>query len=184
MKYIKLFVYISFALSLTTCTTLSNATHYAPVKNNVVHLMIPVESETSIPEVMYFPLGKENFDYLYSTCVEYNVPILLVVKLLYKESNFDVNAINYNSNGTIDKGIAQINSDYLEYFEWKYNMEINPFNFENSIDFCIKHLYTLYRSTNDWYLTVCAYNAGLNKVRTGDIPVSTVHYAQYIVDGI
>ena len=120
-------------------------------------------------------------NYIYLKCIENDVPYPIVNRLLYMESRFNKYAIgSSNCNGTKDYGIAQVNSAYIDYFKWKY-FEFDVFNPYQSIDFCIKHLYTLYCITNDWYLAVAAYNAGLSRIQNVGIPESTQAYCNAIM---
>jgi soluble lytic murein transglycosylase-like protein len=68
-------------------------------------------------------------------CDFYDVPQYYFSKMLEVESNFNPKAVaGPNQNGSYDYGIAQLNSEYLEEFGWRYNFgKIDPFDPEQSI---------------------------------------------------
>jgi len=118
-----------------------------------------------------------------NACGIYGVPPEYVARLLWMESRFNPKAIGGpNSDGTRDYGIAQINSAYLDDFKWHYKLpDLDPLNPHDSIWFAVKHLSTLYKETGSWWYTFAAYNAGLGAVRNGNIPQSTIRYANYVI---
>jgi hypothetical protein len=112
---------------------------------------------------------------------EYQVPLWLVARLIQIESNWQERAINHNSNGTYDYGLFQLNSNYIEYFGWRYSVQdLNPFDWESSAEAAIAYLRCLYESTGSWYEAILAYNCGLSKLRSGSIPESSLRYADAI----
>lgn len=70
--------------------------------------------------------------------------------VLYCENkNLDPNAINYNRNGTVDRGIFQLNSRYWggeENFDWKVNIDKARMIFD--------------RAGQTWKPWTCAYRVG------------------------
>lgn len=72
------------------------------------------------------PLSVELQEYTYELCVKYEAPsnfYYLMLALMERESSFDVNAISdYNSNGTRDYGICQLNSKYHDYYTELYGI--------------------------------------------------------------
>ncbi|WP_373262215.1 lytic transglycosylase domain-containing protein [Hungatella hathewayi] len=57
-------------------------------------------------------LSQDLQDWVYQMCAEYGIPGYekLIISKLYCESGFNANAKHRNKNGTVDYGIAQINS--------------------------------------------------------------------------
>lgn len=121
--------------------------------------------------------------YVTKLCNEYDVPIWLFARLIKKESNWNSKATNINRNKTIDLGIAQLNSNYLDYFSWKFNegKEIDPFNAKDSLRVSIKYIAHLKKSFPSWSDVVMAYNAGATRVLNNDIPTTTIEYCKTIM---
>jgi len=61
-----------------------------------------------------------------------DVPLALVWTIGTCESWFRKGVINHNTNGTYDIGYFQLNSQYHEYFEWKFYRK-DGFNPENQV---------------------------------------------------
>lgn len=55
------------------------------------------------------PMSMELQKYTYNQCVKKGLEYELVLALMWRESRFKVDAVGYNSNGTQDSGIMQIN---------------------------------------------------------------------------
>jgi len=116
------------------------------------------------------------------TCMEYNIPLEYFINMVEWESGFDPEKMSgTNTNGSYDIGLVQVNSKYVKYFGWKYNIEgFCPSNVNDALEFAGKHLAFLYDQTGDWKLTFASYNAGLERVLSGDIPASTIEYVDII----
>jgi soluble lytic murein transglycosylase-like protein len=101
------------------------------------------------------------------TCLRYNVPVALAHALIEWESGWNEQAVNYNTNGSIDLGIMQLNNQYLVYFGDRYNdgEKIDPWMWRVSIDIGIHHLSDLHQVIGYWPGAVAAYNMGLKKYR-------------------
>lgn len=68
----------------------------------------------------------------------------LVLALLYTESRFDANATGHNSDGSIDQGIAQINSYYTDHYaQTSGEKDFNPYNPKHGIKACVYKLQML-----------------------------------------
>lgn len=167
---------VLYVLLLTTCTTLSKTDIRYPSSEFTIEFDIPIIDRLVLEPVA---VPERYQQYLHDLCVEYFVPYIVVARLIKIESNFNKNALGYNTNDTYDIGIAQVNSEYLDYFKLKY-FEFDPFDPYQSLKFCVNHLSSLYKDTNDWYLAVAAYNAGLGRVLRGSIPESTLRYCEII----
>lgn len=130
------------------------------------------------------------YEAIWNASAEFGVPAVYLARLLWEESKFKKDAVYKNKNGTIDSGIAQLNSDYIEEFGWRYGFgEIDPFDPFLSIRVAAKHLSVLYANVcaiddeTRWYLTMCAYNCGLSKTRRMEVPSKTTAYARRIIEG-
>jgi soluble lytic murein transglycosylase-like protein len=102
----------------------------------------------------------------------YNVPSYLAVSIADVESKFDYTAINYNTNGTTDKGIMQLNSSWYDDPYWDVP--------ERNIDSGMRYLSSLRAQTDSWYQAVIAYNCGLGGLL--DPPAESLDYAARVFD--
>lgn len=64
------------------------------------------------------PLSKDLQKFIYKQCKEQKLEYHVVLALIRRESNFNASAIGYNSNGTRDNGLMQINDCNKT---WLYN---------------------------------------------------------------
>jgi soluble lytic murein transglycosylase-like protein len=87
----------------------------------------------------------------------------LLASLLAQESDHTWSASlvsRKNRNGTVDIGIAQVNSAYLSYYRMRYGLT-DPKDANQSFVFCARYLRDLYDETGSWFASVCAYKGGL-----------------------
>lgn len=130
-----------------------------------------------------FPFCKEVI-FIIDTCLENNVNPLVFLALLKNENpTLNCFAVNKNNNGSLDLGLCQLNSNFLEDFIYKYwdeNLygEFYVFNYQHNIIIAIKHFKTLLRNTKTVEQAVMAYNCGLSAVLNDKIPQTTKHYLE------
>lgn len=111
---------------------------------------------------------------LYLECQSAGVPYWIAARLFARESGWRASARNINPNGTIDQGIAQLNSRYLDFFEaFNDGREIDPLDGFDSIRVGVRYLAEMQLATGTWEDGVAAYNCGLGRWLTGSIPKST-----------
>jgi hypothetical protein len=105
-----------------------------------------------------------------------DIPLSLAFALAYTESRYNTNALNYNVNGSVDRGLFQLNNRSFPHLD-----EADFFNPEVSAGYGMKHLrYCMNVAGND--LTALAmYNAGVTRVRKDQTPKSTLIYVSNIV---
>jgi soluble lytic murein transglycosylase-like protein len=110
------------------------------------------------------------------------VPGWLAYSLIDAESGWRVFAVNVNRNGTRDLGLAQLNDRSLDEFAWRYNdgRPVNPFDPATAARVALRYLAALYRATGNWEGAVAAYNCGLARYRTGNIPETTARHVARI----
>jgi soluble lytic murein transglycosylase-like protein len=90
-----------------------------------------------------------------------DVPLQVIYVLFAHESGWNQQALCFNSNGTFDVGIAQLNSGYFGYFgEQFWGEGFDPYNPEHNISVGIRYLARLYRYTGHWLAAMLAYNVG------------------------
>ena len=84
----------------------------APLKTEPMVAATPDIATSSVapiaePEIIYFevPLSDELQDYIRTQCVEYNVPMTLIIAIIERESSFRPNVIGKSN----DYGLMQIN---------------------------------------------------------------------------
>jgi soluble lytic murein transglycosylase-like protein len=140
------------------------------------------------PEIEQAIIILQKVPVIYRTIIKYasdtyQVPLNILIGLLREESHFNPNTTNINKNGTIDKGIAQLNSDYQSDFEWFDNNQkaFDPYDADTSIMVAASYLRRLYKCFRSWDLAVAAYNCGPGKVSDGLIPQRTKDYVTRII---
>jgi len=110
---------------------------------------------------------------------QYDVPSMLVVSIIWHESRGNPYAINKNNkNGTIDRGIMQLNSSWFDDPNWHCA--------ETNIRAGISHLKELYEQTKStspyWWAAVVSFNCGLRwykqKIKP---PEQSIIYADNII---
>jgi len=105
-----------------------------------------------------------------------NIPLSLAFALAHTESNYNVRAINKNSNSTIDRGLFQLNNNtftdlteedfYDPYVSSKYGM--------SHLRFCLN-------TAGNEVSALAMYNAGTTKVRSNRTPQTTLNYVGKIM---
>jgi soluble lytic murein transglycosylase-like protein len=72
----------------------------------------------------------------------------------------------------------QLNGKYLDYYSWKFNdgKKIDVFKPSDNIRVGLRYLRWLYEQTGSWEGAFAAYNCGLSRLRSGQIPESTIYY--------
>jgi soluble lytic murein transglycosylase-like protein len=70
--------------------------------------------------------------------LKYDLPLHLTFALAYKESGFNPNATNYNTGGSKDRGLFQLNNIYFKFNNERdvYNIEINTMHGLRYLRFC------------------------------------------------
>jgi len=112
-----------------------------------------------------------------------NIPLVLLIRLIERESNWNERLVYLNQNGTSDYGLMQLNSRYLDEYARRYydGCVLDPFDPAANLEVGMRYLRHLYETTGNWFGAVCAYNAGLSRVRAGTISRTTLEYAEWII---
>lgn len=100
----------------------------------------------------------------------------LLVALMKTESNFNPNAINYNYNGSVDRGICQLNSKTFAGLSKDdfYDPETNIKTAASFLHWCLENTdYNLVRA-------LACYNAGWGNVTNENVGDLTLNYIQKI----
>ena len=112
---------------------------------------------------------------LANACV-FDIPPALAFALCAEESNFHPRAFNRNRNGSVDRGLFQLNSSSfpnltLDEF---YDIEINTRN-------GLAHLRWCLNIAGTEVAALAMYNAGATRVREAGTPQSTLNYVSRIL---
>lgn len=127
-----------------------------------------------VPERYHYFFREWQFDYR---------PEILV-GIIQHESRWTHNAVGgINRDGTIDLGIAQLNSRYLRYFAARYLPDVvfDVFNPHHSLIVASRHLNWLYSQTQSERGMVMAYNIGLTAYRNSDRMESATRYYNSVI---
>lgn len=124
-------------------------------------------------------IGDKNiayFSYKYSKIN--NIEPELFVAIMKVESNFNPKAINYNKNGTIDRGLCQLNNVVF------LNLTVKDFfDIETNIKYGSQFIrWCLDESKNNLIKALAMYNAGLGNVINKKVGETTLTYIQKIID--
>lgn len=109
------------------------------------------------------PLSLNQQRYIHKLCDKYNLDYELVLGLIDLESNFKMDAVNHNTNGTIDAGLFQVNSGNWDWMEDELERKLNMYNFKDNVDsgmFILNH----YKDDNI-YRHLTNYNRGMAGAR-------------------
>lgn len=105
-----------------------------------------------------------------------NIPLSLAFSLAHTESNYKTDAINSNTNSSIDRGLFQLNDKSFpkltddEFFD--------PYV---SAKYGISHLKFCLDTAGNEVSALAMYNAGTNRVRSNKTPQTTLNYVGKIV---
>jgi len=77
--------------------------------------MIHTANQIGEWEIEGVPLSRELQEYTINTCLEYDINPVILFRLMYRESRFNVDAVGYNRNGTQDYGLCQLNDVALPF---------------------------------------------------------------------
>ncbi len=108
-------------------------------ENNITKAEMPSIESTDRPQYKQIKLSDKLLDYIWNRCKEENISYELMLALANAESSFNpVEISSVNNNGTIDKGLFQINSRNTEWLSELAGIEnadsLNPYdNFEMSL---------------------------------------------------
>ncbi len=106
---------------------------------------------------------------------ENNIPLSLAFALAHTESNFKTNAMHKNSNGSIDRGLFQLNNNSFPNLT-----ESEFYDPKVSARFGLSHLKFCLSSAGNEIAALAMYNAGTSKVRKNNTPQITLNYISKI----
>jgi cell division protein FtsB len=117
--------------ALSHKNSLLEAKYLEEIKNASTQVIIALNDMFYIDDI---PLTLDQQSYIHRVADRYNIDYETFIGIIDLESGFDVNAINYNINGTIDRGAGQINSANEEWLEDILGRKLDFFNFYDNID--------------------------------------------------
>lgn len=96
--------------------------------NNTDRRSIMMQVDPNFVYMENLKLPYELQEYTWEISEEYNIRYTLLLALMYRESGFNVNAVNHNTDGTTDSGLMQLN-DTTRPFLQKHNITdyMNPY---------------------------------------------------------
>lgn len=104
-----------------------------------------------------------------------NIPLTLAFALAYTESRFKTTAVNRNVNGSIDRGLFQLNDRSFP------DLEIADFfSPQVSAQYGMRHLRFCRSVAKDDLVAVAMYNAGVTRVKNNQTPKTTISYVSQI----
>lgn len=105
-----------------------------------------------------------------------NIPLSLAFALAHTESSFRADAVNRNSNSSIDRGLFQLNSNsFTNLTEEDF---FDPFV---SAKYGMQHLKFCLNTAGNEVSALAMYNAGTTRVRSNKTPQSTLNYVGKIM---
>lgn len=107
---------------------------------------------------------------------EFNIPFPLAFSLAYAESKYKPRAYHVNTNGTIDRGLFQLNSSSFPNLT-----EAQFFDANTSAHYGLNHLSYCIKLGGNTIAGLAMYNAGQGKVKGSGTPFSTINYINAIV---
>lgn len=108
---------------------------------------------------------------------KYSIPLSLAFALAYTESRYKPTAVNHNTNGSIDRGLFQLNSGSfptLSEYEF-FDPNISAKNGLSHLSFCLKN-------GGNTVTALAYYNAGHGKVKSNRTPQMTLSYINKIIN--
>lgn len=99
---------------------------------------------------------------------ETGVPADIACRLIQEESGWNRFARNVNSDGSVDRGLMQLNSHYLTDYAKRFNdgRRVNPYDPEISIRVGLRKLAANYRHLYKWWNAVASYNCGVRWIQS------------------
>lgn len=104
-----------------------------------------------------------------------DIPLSLAFALAHTESEYKTTAVNKNTNGSIDRGLFQLNNKSFPDLR-----EEDFFNPEISAKYGMSHLRFCLDTAGNEIAALAMYNAGTGKVRSNSTPQTTLNYVSKI----
>lgn len=153
------------------------ASSFAKTKDEGLELYRNPDSRSAVEWFYAHVTGKaEVANAILQEAEKNNIPLSLAFSLAYTESRYNVNAVNKNSNDTVDRGLFQLNSNSFPNLE-----ESDFFDPAVSAKYGMSHLKFCLNTAGNEVSALAMYNAGTGKVRSNKTPQSTLNYVGKIM---
>jgi translation elongation factor EF-Tu-like GTPase len=133
-----------------------------------------LQDSKRVKKLIEFVDNKQILETVLNICQIENVEPELVLSVIKVESNFKIYATGKNKNGTIDRGLMQINSSNID-CDTVYTPEKNIIEGVKILKWCLD------KADNDVILALSYYNAGYGKVKQYKTGESTYKYISKII---
>jgi len=107
----------------------------------------------------------------------FDIPLSLAFSLAWVESRYRSDAVNTNSNSSIDRGLFQLNSNSFP--QLSVEQFFDP---ETSAHYGLSHLRFCLDSAGNDVAALAMYNAGTSRVRKNGTPQTTLNYVSSIMN--
>lgn len=129
--------------------------------NNNLRLSAEKKSGIKIPK----KFGNKELKIVFDECKKYNLPVGLVIRLIYAESSFNYNALSHVG----ASGYMQIMPSTYKFIKRKLNInKDNKYTNLKAGIYYLKYLYNKwdgYGKYNRWRATILSYNYGIGRVK-------------------
>ena len=134
---------------------------------NMFVLMFLLLSSSVFSNSIERPPQEAMQSFVHLLCIEYQLPVEIVFRLIEWESGWNPLCVTRNPNNTFDIGLMKLNSRYLTDFKYRYNngKSFDPKDWKKNAEIGIKHLAKLRELTGSMFGAVASYNMGLTAYR-------------------
>ena len=151
------------------------------LSSDINGLLLDDFSEKQVSDILSFYTGFAKDSNIAETileeCLKKEVPVNLAFSLAWAESSFNSRAFNVNNNGSVDRGIFQLNNSYRQ--QWSVD---SFYNIHKNIKEGVRYLKKCLNDTNgDVAKALGAYNAGLRASMNNALPERTQRYIEKIL---
>lgn len=110
-------------------------------------------------------------------CIKENIPINVIIAIVWVESNFKPYAINYNKN-SYDIGLFQLNTNvykkynYYDLYDINLNIKLGIKHFKEELEFFNKNI----------ELAILSYNCGRNRILNDKLGKKNIEYLRKVLE--
>lgn len=110
-------------------------------------------------------------------CIKENIPVNVIIAIVWVESNFKPFAINYNKN-SYDVGLFQLNSNvykkfnYYDLYDVKLNIELGIKHFKEEFEFFNRNI----------ELAILSYNCGRSRILNDKLGKKNIEYLKKVLE--